>query len=217
MRALVLVVALSGCVRYIGGARPVSPEVVNGEGWVRVPITEVVRQRSISDCGVAAAAMVAWRWLGAEAAAAIQRRPAPPYPGLRAVQVRDLLVARGLTAWVIAGGFSDLEHEIGLGRPVIVGTVKPRNDGYANRHYEVVVALHPGQQRIITLDPKTGWRQWTYKAFAAEWKAAQWTTIVSLGGSLHPPKTADFSVGSQPKSPNAFGEFDRYRIEIRDP
>jgi ABC-type bacteriocin/lantibiotic exporter with double-glycine peptidase domain len=171
-------VALGGCVRYVGGAKPVSPEQLTGEGWIRVADVEVVRQRTGADCGVAAAAMVAERWQGDSAVVEIMKTPVPPYPGLRAPAVQKLLTTRGLPAFVIAGRFTDLDREVRAGRPVIVGTVKPQNDGLAARHYEVVVAMNRASKTIVTLDPKAGWRKWTYAAFDKEWTAARRTTIV---------------------------------------
>jgi len=183
MRGRLLLTAallLGGCVRYVGGARAVTPGQLEGTGWIRASQVEVVRQRTITDCGLAAAAMVAAHWQGPAASVEVMRRPVPPKPGLRAVEVRELLASRGLAAYVIAGRFPDLEHELRAGRPVIVGTVKPQNDGRANRHYEVVVALHPANRRVVTLDPRAGWRQWSYEAFDTEWSAARRTTIVTM-------------------------------------
>ena len=149
---VVVVVAGPGCVRYTGPARSVSPAAVESPGWLRATGVPVLRQRGAEDCGRAAAAMVSGRWRPGVALPAGK----VPRGGLRGVDVRQLLRAQGLAAFVIKGELADLEHELGLGRPVIVGTVKALSDGRALTHFEVMVALHPEQHQMVTLDPATG-------------------------------------------------------------
>ena len=174
---VVVVVAGPGCVRYTGPARSVSPAAVESPGWLRATGVPVLRQRGAEDCGRAAAAMVSGRWRPGVALPAGK----VPRGGLRGVDVRQLLRAQGLAAFVIKGELADLEHELGLGRPVIVGTVKALSDGRALTHFEVVVALHPEQHQVVTLDPAAGWRQSSYQGFVSEWSRARYSAVVTLG------------------------------------
>jgi hypothetical protein len=64
-------------------------------------------------------------------------------------------------------------------RPVLVGLVKPYVNSLA-RHYEVVVALHPERQLVVTLDPAHGWRSNTYEGFFAEWDPSKRLTLVAF-------------------------------------
>jgi hypothetical protein len=45
-------------------------------------------------------------------------------------------------------------------------------------HYEVAVAVHAEQQRIVTLDPANGWRSNSIARFLEEWKAAARLTLL---------------------------------------
>jgi predicted double-glycine peptidase len=184
--ACLVVVALcaalaGGCVRYAGPARTISPsEIAESDGWRRVPQMTLVRQQHDAECGVAAVAMVLGRWLGPTDLASVLASVPTLGKGLRARQIRDLLRARGLRSFVIAGTFADLEHEVSAGRPVVVGTLKRLSDRTARSHYEVVVAVHPERQLVVTLDPSLGWRQSSYAGFDSEWSLSGRTTIVTL-------------------------------------
>jgi len=66
MRFAALVIAAlvgaSGCtIPYTGGARSVKPAQID-DGWVRAAPTPVIKQRQMTDCGLAALAMVAGAW-----------------------------------------------------------------------------------------------------------------------------------------------------------
>jgi hypothetical protein len=179
--ALLCAAALTGCAGYRGPGRAVEPGVLRAPGWLPARSTPLLRQRRPDDCGLAAAAMVlhAWHRAGWSAVRAAQ----PPRRGLRARELRDLLRRHGLRAFVIAGTLTDLEHELGAGRPVVVGTIKRVERRRARRHFEVVVAVHPAQQRIVTLDPAAGWRQFSYRGFLEEWSPSGHTMVVALPGT----------------------------------
>jgi ABC-type bacteriocin/lantibiotic exporter with double-glycine peptidase domain len=176
-----LAVLVSGCAGYAGSARPFSPTALTAEpGWVAVPGVPLVTQRSESDCGAAAIAMVVSWWTGRDPAVLAEAlRPAPP-EGFRAGHLREVARRRGLDAFVVRGELGDLERELAAGRPVLVGLVKPQRDG-ALTHYEVVVGLHPARRLVVTLDPAAGWRQNSIEGFVAEWEAAGGVTLVVTG------------------------------------
>jgi ABC-type bacteriocin/lantibiotic exporter with double-glycine peptidase domain len=177
----VAAIALPGCTHYAGPAHAIEPStIVENEGWQRVPQMTLVHQSGESDCGLAAVAMVLGRWSRPTGLAEVRASAPPVGEGLRARQVRDLLRARGLRAFVIEGSLADLEHEIAAGRPVVVGTLKRLTDRTARSHYEVVVAIHRDRHRVVTLDPSLGWRETTYEGFESEWKLSGHTAIVAL-------------------------------------
>jgi hypothetical protein len=175
--AAVIAVAIgAGCVRYTGPARDFDPVELRDPGWVRVRGVPEVRQDGVDDCGPAAAAMVLRYWKRAPRLAGV----AVPKGGMRADDLRGVLRDHGLRAFVIEGTVADLEHELAAGRPVIVGTMKAVSRKKVRSHYEVVVAYHPAEKRVVTLDPAAGWRVTPLDGFLIEWGATQHTTVVSL-------------------------------------
>jgi predicted double-glycine peptidase len=181
--AFVAVLMAGGCVGYVGASRPISPDhVLAGEGWQRVPDIELVRQEGEADCGAAAVAMVLSRWTTPTTVAQVRADAPPMGKGFHAQVLRDLLRGRGLRAFVIEGKMTDLEHEVGAGRPVVVGTLKPVSNDKARAHYEVVVAVHRQRKLVVTLDPALGWRESSYAGFEKEWSGSGHTAIVALPG-----------------------------------
>jgi predicted double-glycine peptidase len=165
------------------------------DAWAQVPGITLVRQKSRSDCGSAALAMVlshfdrktdvtqVRNWLGsgeekASGKIAGQESDAEPVePGIAAGRLRDLARERGLRAYVIEATFTDLANELGKGHPVLVGLYRVvGNRGYP--HYEVVVGLNRQEQEILTADPAEGWRKESVKQFAARWHLAKNLAVV---------------------------------------
>lgn len=176
--AAVLAAAIgAGCVqRYTGPARDFDPALLRDDGWVRVDGVPEVRQDDVDDCGPAALAMVLGYW---------QRTPRLgdleiPKGGMHAADLRTVLRDHGLRAFVIEGSIADLEHELAAGRPVIVGTMKAVSRKKVRSHYEVVVAYHPVEKRVVTLDPAAGWRVTPLDGFLIEWGASENTAIVAV-------------------------------------
>jgi hypothetical protein len=97
--------------------------------------------------------------------------------GVKARDLRDFARKKGLKSYLIHGQWEDLEKEVRQGRPVIVGLVKPYVSGGLT-HYEVVVAIHPDQKKVVTLDPGRGWRQNSQDGFRLEWEPAGYLTMV---------------------------------------
>jgi predicted double-glycine peptidase len=192
---LLLLVSLgsSGCASYRGSARDVSqPEVAAEAGWTRIADVPLVRQKGIKDCGAAALSMVLSFWergqapdstassapsARAEIDQALRREIGE---GLSAGDLRDYARRRGHSAFVFQGSFDDLKHELAAGRPVIVGVHKPMSSGEALAHYEVLIGMHRGRQRVLTLDPARGLRENDVRGFAAEWESAGRVTLVIM-------------------------------------
>lgn len=193
MRALLagLFAAASGCMTvstYAGSARPFDPKELEREaGWLAVRDVPVVRQKSEIDCGAAAIAMVVTYWTSEPSAGVLaELRPVRP-PGLEAGRLRDVARGRDLAAYLVSGQLVDLERELGAGRPVLVGLVKPQASG-ALTHYEVVVGFHRQKRLVVTLDPAEGWRQNDLAAFLEEWKPAANLALVVVGRDAGRPR-----------------------------
>ena len=92
--------------------------------------------------------------------------------------MRRHIKSHGLEAFLIEGKMKDLEHELGRGRPVIVGLIKPYVWNKFLSHYAVIVGLHPEQKKIVLLDPADGWRQYTFEGFEGEWLPTKRLTLV---------------------------------------
>ena len=178
--------AASGC--YAGEARAVSPQRASAlaadPAWTFVPDVPFIAQRSDSDCGPAALAMVLAHFGVPASLAEVVAADPPRDGGVRAGDLRDLARAKGLSAFVVAGTFADLFEQLGHGRPVLVGLAKPITGGRALAHYEVVVAIDRRDHRLLTLDPARGMSENSLEGFAREWApTGQVTLIVFRPGS----------------------------------
>jgi len=180
-----LLVALLGLVAcqlsYRGGARAVTPGEL-GSGWYRAAATPVVRQHQETDCGLAALAMVAGTWGRHWSVADLTHQLPPTERGVKLGALRDLARTRGLEAYAIQGTARDLEHELSLGRPVLLGLLLPYDRERNASHYEVAVAMNPRDGAVVTIDPASGgWRQRSRQVLELEWKAAGYATLVVVG------------------------------------
>ena len=183
MRAALLALgALAACApAYVGDSRRIAPEQVTaGDGWV-VAAAPAVRQQHADDCGAAALAMVLARWGTAldrdSIAARVPTRPG----GYRLGDLRDLARTAGMSAFAIKADRDTLTHELGAGRPVLVGLFRPYDDRRARSHYEVVVGVHR-DGRVATIDPADArWHVRSWKGLLAEWEPAGRPALVVLG------------------------------------
>lgn len=183
MRTLLIgLLVAAGCATTGGvGGEVFAPNRLAGEpGWTGTPGVPVLRQTRELDCGPVAAAMLLGFW-GRPVAPDALRAEAKiqPQHGLPAGELRDLLRARGLSAYLVKGGIDDLEHELAAGRPVLVGLAKPFNDKQALGHYEIVAGLNRKEEKIATVDPGGGWREYPLKVFMAEWDPTKRLTIIA--------------------------------------
>lgn len=179
-----------GCASYQGTARSVAPEALRADaGWQRIEGVPEVHQRGAKDCGAAALSAVLGYWrrpAPAPTRAAIDSalRAAPEQggaaQGLSAGALRDYARQQGLQAYVFHGTFGDLEHELAAGRPVIVGVHKALSSREFLAHYEVVLGYHPTRERVLTLDPAHGLREYPKAGFLAEWERTRHTTLVVM-------------------------------------
>jgi ATP-binding cassette, subfamily B, bacterial CvaB/MchF/RaxB len=182
---VIALVAMTACqLSYSGGARPVSPSSI-GDGWYRAAATPVVRQHHETDCGLAALAMVAGAWGRSWSVADLDHQLPPTERGIKLGQLRDLARARGLEAYAIRGSATDLTNELSHGRPVVLGLLLPYDQSLNASHYEVAVAMRPGDGAVVTIDPASGqWRQRSRQVLDLEWKAAGFATLVVVSAGL---------------------------------
>lgn len=104
---------------------------------------------------------------------------APPRDGgIRAGSLRDIARGAGLSSYVVAGRLHDLEEQLRLGHPILVGLGKPLTGKRVALHYEVVAGLQQGTHAILTADPAAGWRSFNWHDFAREWATTGAVTVV---------------------------------------
>jgi ABC-type bacteriocin/lantibiotic exporter with double-glycine peptidase domain len=180
LKCLALAAAFSsaGCILSLGSAEPTTQQELQAEqGWILVGDVPHVAQENAEGCGAAALSSVLARW-GVDVPAATLREECtlPGVEGLQAAELRDAARRRGLSAFVFEGTIADLEHELRLGRPVVVGLVKSLGPLTAT-HYEVVVGLRPDAE-VAAIDPAQGLVRDTLPAFTAEWAATRGVTLV---------------------------------------
>ncbi|MDQ3367142.1 MAG: cysteine peptidase family C39 domain-containing protein [Myxococcota bacterium] len=177
-----LLALTGGCrLSYTGGARPVDQSSLDAS-WLRAAQTPVVRQRSQSDCGLAALAMVAGAWGRTWTLDELSRELTPTAKGVKLGALRDLARQRGLDAYAISGTHEDLRKELGKGRPVLLGLLLPYESDRALNHYEVAIAMDPRDGSVITLDPSSGKHmRRTRQVLEAEWKPGGYPTLVVVG------------------------------------
>jgi len=188
LAAAALFAALAaGCAA--GGSTDFDPGVLETQpGWIAVGDVPVTLQKESVDCGRAALAMVLAHWdVPLDAAELASSAPLIPGKGFSAKDLRDFARKKGLEAYLIHARVEDLQRELCEGHPVIVGLVKFASSGVVT-HYEVVVALNPGQGIVVTHDPANGWRQNTLDGFRKEWDPAGYLALVFV---RREPRPAD--------------------------
>jgi ABC-type bacteriocin/lantibiotic exporter with double-glycine peptidase domain len=192
----------SGCASYQGTAHPAKVERMTMEpGWVGVADVPEVRQNGNKDCGAAALSAVLDYWGKPVGRARIDSELRPEAGrGIRAGDLRDYARKQGFAAFAFYGNLQDVKRELELGRPVIVGTVKPYDDERVRAHYEVVVGYHPDKRLVMTMDPAHGFRQNTLDGFLAEWASTNWVTVVVMAPPSAPPPASPDQAKPDPSS-----------------
>jgi ABC-type bacteriocin/lantibiotic exporter with double-glycine peptidase domain len=186
----VLAVLATACVQlpYTGGARPVEPAQMQlDDHWLKAAPTPVVRQQQETDCGLAALAMIAGAWGRSWNVGELNREMPPGREGVRLGVLRDYARSHQLDAYAIAASSRDLEHELGAGRPVLLGLMLPFDRGHNQSHYEVAIAMNPTTGNVITIDPASGrWMTRSRAVLDAEWKAAGYAALVVTSDKREP-------------------------------
>jgi hypothetical protein len=175
---LLLALFASGEAAHVRANALTRPAWHSEPGWIAVDDMQFRGQRAEHDCGPTALHMVFDPFCAGEPAddAAVfgqDRR-------VTAGELRNRARKLGFEAFVVSGTFSDIEHELRRNRPVIVGIAKPSAHGKAIAHYEVVIGIHPKDNRIATLDPASGLRQTTFAGFLEQWTPTKHLLLVLL-------------------------------------
>jgi ABC-type bacteriocin/lantibiotic exporter with double-glycine peptidase domain len=175
-----ILVGGSGC-SYLGSARGFDPsEFSRDPRWIRAGDTPLILQQAEHDCGAATVAMVLAHWNRAiPFDRVIAELPANYTERYSAGDLKKVLESHGLLAWAIRGAQEHLFEQLARGRPVIAGLGKLSLVG-ALPHFEVVVAYHPVEHRIVTLDPAHGWRVNSLDGFMDEWDLAGRPLLVAV-------------------------------------
>ncbi|HUS32036.1 MAG TPA: cysteine peptidase family C39 domain-containing protein [Kofleriaceae bacterium] len=179
-RVLALCGLICACaVPYRGGARAVQPTQLDETSWFRAAPTPVVRQKQMTDCGLAALAMVAGAWGRNWSIDDLAHRVPPGKHGIKLGILRDLARSRGFEAYAIKANREDLKSELSAGRPVLLGLLLPHDRKRNRSHYEVAIAMNRADGTVITIDPATGeWMRRSPAVLDLEWKAAGYAALV---------------------------------------
>jgi ABC-type bacteriocin/lantibiotic exporter with double-glycine peptidase domain len=171
--------ALAACGH--GGVATREPTTfANDPSWRVVAHFPVVLQTSEVDCGAAALASLLDYWGRPTGISDITKaHPPDPQRGIYARDLRDFARRASLSAYLLAGTLDDLERELAVGRPVLVGLVRTEGDK-AFGHYAVVVGLKRDRTRVLLVDPAKGWLEQPMDAFAGTWGRARRVTLVVM-------------------------------------
>jgi ABC-type bacteriocin/lantibiotic exporter with double-glycine peptidase domain len=166
-------------IPYTGGARSVQPTQLDETSWYRAAPTPVVMQKQMTDCGLAALAMVAGAWGRHWSIDDLAHRVPPGNHGVKLGVLRDLARSRGFDAYAIKATRDDLKTELAAGRPVLLGLILPHDRKRNRSHYEVAIAMNRSDGTLITIDPATGdWMRRSPAVLDVEWKAAGYAALV---------------------------------------
>jgi predicted double-glycine peptidase len=125
--------------------------------WIDVPFVHQPRD----GCGAAALAMVMDYWAGQQS----RRTPQPDVAdvdriqhelyvprehGIPASAMQSYLERHGFRVFALSGRWSDLEEQLGKGRPLIVA-IRPQ--GQKEFHYVVIVGVDPARGLVTMNDP----------------------------------------------------------------
>jgi len=180
---LLLATGLSGL------AQPSAPPAI----WIDVPFA----LQTTDGCGSASIAMVMRYWDGKE------RQPVGPDAapaniqaalfsraahGIYASSMESYLSRSGYRVFAFDGQWSDLEHNLRLGRPLIVGLKASGPRGPL--HYVVVVGIDSVRGFVYMNDPaQQKMLRVSREGFESEWKPTRnWTLLAVPGATI---KSAD--------------------------
>lgn len=183
LRAAAAVAALA--LSVLGAAQTTKTPAV----WIDVPFAA----QTTDGCGSASLAMVMQYWdgkerqpVGANASPANIQAALFSYAahGIYASSMERYLRDAGYLAFAFNGQWSDLEHHLRLGRPLIVGL--KASGAHGPLHYVVVVGIDsargfvymndPAQQKMLRIS-RTG--------FEAEWKPTRDWTLLAVPATAH--------------------------------
>lgn len=162
--------------------------------WIDVPFV----QQTTDGCGSASLSMVMRYWdlkegraIAADAEAthiqaALFSRSAK---GIYASSMRDYLERSGYQAFAFHGRWSDFDHQLSLGRPLIVGL--QASGALGPLHYVVVVGVDPARNYLFLNDPaQQKMLRISREGFEQEWRATGNWMLLAVPKPSHSPAQA---------------------------
>lgn len=179
--ALILIVALG--ITGGGWAFASSPPAI----WIDVPYVKQTKE----GCGSAAIAMVMQYWMkqaGRESAAEADAAKiqellySRQQQGISARAMEEYFRKQNYQTYAFRGDWSDLETDLGKGRPLIV-CLRASGD-LGPLHYAVVVGIDTGRGYVFLNDPAAGkMLRISREGFESQWDVAKnWTLLAVPGG-----------------------------------
>lgn len=180
---------LSCCGAAIAGTSPTPIPRESKAIWVNVPFVAQAKD----GCGSASISMVMRYWdqkeglpPGAAAdPAKIQKLLfSPSAGGIYASSMKRYFMESGYRAFAFDGRWSDLEHHLALGRPLIVG-IQPNGD-FGPLHYVVVVGIDPADGYLFVNDPaQQKMLRISQEGFESEWRHTDHWTLLAVPRPSH--------------------------------
>lgn len=156
--------------------------------WIDVPFAEQTKD----GCGSASISMVMQYWdrkkglpVGVDANPAHIQADlfSPEARGIYASSMQKYFQQSGYQAFSFRGQWSDLEHHLALGRPLIVG-IQPTGP-LAPLHYVVVVGIDPIRDYVFVNDPaQQKMLRISRDGFESEWRATHNWTLLAVPRDL---------------------------------
>jgi ABC-type bacteriocin/lantibiotic exporter with double-glycine peptidase domain len=153
--------------------------------WLDVPFVK----QDVNGCGAASIAMLMQYWArqsgrpsGADAAAIQRALYSRDARGIYASAMEKYLQQNGFQTFVLVGAWSDLQHHLEKGRPLIAA-IKPAGEGVL--HYVVVAGID--KEILLLNDPaRRKLLKYNRSDFEREWKATSNWTLLALPRSATP-------------------------------
>lgn len=185
-----LITGLSLCSgAAIAGMPPTPIPQASKAIWVNVPFVAQAKE----GCGSASISMVMRYWdqkeglpSGAAAdPAKIQKLLfSPSADGIYASSMKRYFMQSGYRVFAFDGRWSDLEHHLALGRPLIVG-IQPNGD-FGPLHYVVVVGIDPEHGYLFVNDPaQQKMLRISQEGFESEWRHTDNWTLLAVPRPSH--------------------------------
>ena len=145
-------------------------------------------QQSWEGCGSASIAMVMQYWdaqlhqpitTSADAAAIQAKLYSHTAHGIHASSMEQYLRDAGYRVFAFPGQWSDLQHHLALGRPLIVSLAASGKHGPL--HFVVVTGIDPARGYIYIHDPaRKPMLRLSQEGFESEWKGAHFWTLLAV-------------------------------------
>jgi predicted double-glycine peptidase len=157
--------------------------------WINVPFAAQTKD----GCGSASISMVMQYWdrkegLPVSASAEPRKIQSALFShaadGIFASSMQKYFRQSGYEAFAFQGQWSDLEHHLALGRPMIVG-IKP-NGSLGPFHYVVVVGIDPHRGYVFMNDPaQQKMLRLSRAGFESEWRYTHNWTLLAVPRAAH--------------------------------